>query len=209
MTADEDGEIIAKFTGGHGFGKELEREPRRVEVRTYLTDKQLSNKQRRKCETVDAMYELAKDGMFIKPVALHTAAQQDFTAEEAAEEGLRRLKAIKKLGMERAMTMLMGIHLGYIRILETILHIEIDMNQSAVIAQIVGDNAEGIVEKWVNVDFSTDELNAAFDHDLIDCYCRCARAMKLKSVNRDTITAAYKEIIADVQRVTREYAADA
>jgi hypothetical protein len=209
MTADEDGEIIAKFTGGHGFGKELEREPRRVEVPTYLTDKQLSNKQRRKCETVDAMYELAKDGMFIKPVALHTAAQQDFTAEEAAEEGLRRLKAIKKLGMERAMTMLMGIHLGYIRILETILHIEIDMNQSAVIAQIVGDNAEGIVEKWVDVDFSTDELNTAFDHDLIECYCRCARAMKLKSVNRDTITAAYKEIIADVQRVTREYAEDA
>jgi hypothetical protein len=209
MTADEDGEVIAKFTGGHGFGKELEREPRRVEVRTYLTDEQLSNKQRRKCETVDAMYELTKDGMFIKPVALHTAAQQDFTAEEAAEEGLRRLKAIKKLGMERAMTMLMGIHLGYIRILETILHIEIDMNQSAVIAQTVGDNAEGIVEKWVNVDFSTDELNAAFDHDLIDCYCRCAHAMKLKSVNRDTITAAYKEIIADVQRVTREYAADA
>ena len=209
MTADEDGEIIAKFTGGHGFGKELEREPRRVEVRTYLTDEQLSNKQRRKCEAVDAMYELTKDGMFIKRVALHTAAQQDFTAEEAAEEGLRRLKAIKKLGMERSMTMLMGIHLGYIRILQDILHIEIDMNQSAVIAQIVGDNAEEIVKKWVNVDFSTDELNAAFDHDLIDCYCRCARAMKLKSVNRDTIAAAYKEIIADIQRVTREYAADA
>lgn len=33
--------------------------------------------------------------------------------------------------------------------------------------------------------------------------------MKLKSVNRDTITAAYKEIIADTQRVTREYAEDA
>ena len=209
MTADEDGEVIAKFTGGHGFGRELEREPRRVEVRTYLTDEQLSNKQRRKCEAVDAMYELTKDGMFIKSVALHTAAQQDFTAEKAAEEGLRRLKAIKKLGMERPMTMLMGIHLGYIRILENILHIEIDMNQSAVIAQTVGDNAEEIVKKWVDVDFSTDELNAAFEHDLIDCYCRCARAMKLKHVNRDTITAAYKEIIADIQRVTREYAEDA
>lgn len=209
MSADEDGEIIAKFTGGHGFGKELEREPRRLEVRTYLTDKQLNNKQRRKCEVVDAMYELMKDGMFIKPVALHTAAQQDFTVKEAAEDGLRRLKAIKKLGMERPMTMLMGIHLGYIRILQNILHIEIDMNQSAVIAQIVGDNAEEIVKKWVDVDFSTDELNAAFEHDLIDCYCRCAREMKLKSVNRDTITTAYKDIIADTQRVTREYAVDA
>lgn len=107
------------------------------------------------------------------------------------------------------MTMIMGIHLGYIRILEDILHIEIDMNQSAVIAQIVGDNAEEIVKKWVDIDCSTDELNDDFNRDVIDCYCRCARAMKLKHVNRDTITAAYKEIIADVQRVTREYAEDA
>jgi hypothetical protein len=209
MTADEDGEIIAKFTGGHGFGKELEREPRRVEVRTYLTDKQLNNKQRRKCETVDAMYELTKDGMFIKPVALHTAAQQDFTAEEAAKDGLRRLKAIKKLGMERPMTMLMGIHLGYIRMLQDILHIEIDIHQSAVIAHIVSNNAEEIVKKWVDVDFINGELNADFERDLIDCYCRCACAMKLKHVNRDTITTAIKDIMADTQRVTREYAEDA
>lgn len=209
MTADEDGEIIAKFTGGHGFGKELEREPRRLEVRTYLTDKQLNNKQRRKCEAVDAMYELMKDGMFIKNVALNTALQQDFTADEAAEDGLRRLKAIKKLGMEKPMMMLAGIHLGYIRILQDILHIEIDIHQSAVIAHIVSNNAEEIVKKWVDVDCNTDELNADFERDLIDCYCRCAREMKLMYVNRDTITAAVKDIIADTQRVTREYAAEA
>jgi hypothetical protein len=119
------------------------------------------------------------------------------------------MKAIKKLGMERPMTMLMGIHLGYIRILQDILHIEIDMNQSAVIAHIVSDNAEGIVKKWMDVDFSTDEPNADFERDLIDCYCRCARDMKLKSVNRDTITTAIKDIMADTQRVTREYAEDA
>ena len=209
MTADKDGEIIAKFTGGHGFGKELERAPRRVEVRTYLTDKQLNNKQRRKCEAVDAMYELIKDGMSIKPVALSTAIQQDFTTEEAAEEGLRRLKAIKKLGMEQPMVMLAGIHLGYVRILEDLLHMEINMNQSAVIAHIVSDNAEEIVKKWVDVDFATDELNDDFNRDLIDCYCRCAREMKLKFVNRDTITLAYHKIIADAQRVTGEYAAEA
>ena len=208
MTADEDGEIIAKFTGGHGFGKELEREPRRLEVRTYLTDKQLNNKQRRKCEAVDAMYELMKDGMFIKRVALNTALQQDFTTEEAAKDGLRRLKAIKKLGIEQPMAMLVGIHLGFVRILQDILHIEIDVHQSAVIAHIVSNNAEEIVKKWVHVECNTDELNADFERDLIDCYCRCAREMKLKSVNRDTITAAYKDIIADTQRVTREYAAE-
>lgn len=208
MTADEDGEIIAKFTGGHGFGKELEREPRRLEVRTYLTDKQLNNKQRRKCEAVDAMYELMKDGMFIKRVALNTALQQDFTTEDAAKDGIRRLKAIKKLGIEQPMAMLVGIHLGFVRILQDILHIEIDVHQSAVIAHIVSNNAEEIVKKWVHVDCNTDELNADFERDLIDCYCRCAREMKLKSVNRDTITAAYKDIIADTQRVTREYAAE-
>lgn len=210
MSADEDGDIIAKFTGGHGFGKELEREPRRLEVRTYLTDRQLSNKQRRKCETVDAWYELMKDGMFIRPVAMNTALQQDFTAKEAAEEGLRRLKAIKKLGMERPMTILMGIHLGYIRILEEILHIEIDMNQSAAIANIVAENSAELVRKMVDVDSFTDELNAAFERDLIDCYCRCAREMKLKSVNRDTITDAYYHaVIADAQRAARDYAAEA
>lgn len=209
MTTDEDGEVIAKFAGGHGFGKELEREPRRVEVRTYLTDKQLSNKQRRKCEAVDALYELMKDGMFIKPVALNTAAQQDFTAKEAAEEGLRRLKALKKLGMEKPMMMLAGIHLGYVRTLQEILGIEIDMKQSAVISHIVGDNAEKIIEKWVDVDCNTDELNADFERDLIDCYCRCARDMELKSVNRDTITAVIHDIMTDTQRVTREYAEDA
>ena len=200
MTADEDGEIIAKFTGGHGFGKELEREPRRLEVRTYLTDKQLNNNQRRKCEAVDAMYELMKDGMFIKRVALNTALQQDFTTEVAAEDGLRRLKAIKKLGIEQPMAMLVGIHLGYVRILQDILHIEIDIHQSAVIAHIVSNNAEEIVKKWVNVDCNTDELNADFERDLIDCYCRCAREMKLKFVNRDTITAAVKDVIADSQQ---------
>ena len=199
MTADEDGEIIAKFTGGHGFGKELEREPRRLEVRTYLTDKQLNNKQRRKCETVDALYELMKDGMFIKPVALNTALQQDFTDKEAVEDGLRRLKAIKKLGMEQPMTILYGIHLGYIRILEDILHTEIDTNQSVVISQIVSANAAEIVKKWAGADFTSDETNADFDRDLIDCYCRCAREMKLKSVNRDTIKAAVKDISADAK----------
>lgn len=209
MTADEEGDIVVKFTDGHGFGKELEHEPRRLEVRTYLTDNQLSNKQRRKCEKVDAWHELTKDGMFIKSVAMNTAAQQDFTDEEAAEEGLRLLKAIKKLGMERPMKILMAAHLGYIRILQDILHIEIDMNKSAVISQIVCDNAGGIVKKWGGVDCNTEELKADFERDLIDCYCRCARAMELKSVNRDTITAAVKDIMADTQRVTSEYAADA
>lgn len=194
MTADEDGEIIVKFTGGHGFGKELEHEPRRLEVRTYLTDKQLNNKQRRKSEAVDAMYELVKGGMSISPVALNTAALQDFTTEEVVEDGLRRLEALKKLGMERPMKMLAGILLGYIQILQDILHIEINMNQSAVIAQIVGDTAKEIVEKWVDVDFTNDDLNANFELDLIDCYCRCARKMKLKHVNRDTITASFKNI---------------
>lgn len=209
MSVDEDGDIIVKFLGGHGFGKELEHEPRRLEVRTYLSDKQLNNKQRRKCEAVDALYELTKDGMSIKPVALNTAAQQDFTAEEAVEEWRKRMDAVKKLGMERPITMLMGIHLGYIRILQHILHTEMDVNESAVIAHIVGDNAVEMVNKWMDVDFTTDELNAAFDRDLIDCYCRCARKMKLKSVNRDTIMAAYKDIVADTQRVTRNHTGEA
>ena len=138
--------------------------------------------------------------------AINVLKEVDFIL---AEDTRTSSHLMRHLGIEKPMMMLAGIHLGYVRILQDILHIEIDMNQSAVIAHIVSDNAKEIIEKWVDVDCNTDELNADFERDLIDCYCRCAREMKLKNVNRDTITAAYKDIMADTQRVTREYAADA
>lgn len=195
MTADEDGDVIAKFKGGHGFGKEMTREPRKVEVRTYLTDEQLNNKQKRKCEAVDTYYELMKDGMFMKPVALNTAFHQFDTPEKAAADGLKRLEALKKLGLERQATMMMGLHLGFIRVLEETLNMEISMQQSAVIAHLVGDNSVEMVKKFAYLDFAKSQLNADFEQDLVELYAKCARQMNLKSVTRERIKECFHRIL--------------
>ena len=211
MSADKDGEVIMKFKGGHGFGKELSLTPRFIECRTYLGDEQLNNKQKRMCEPVDQMWELIRDGMFIKDVAISTAYYQDYTPEQAAEEGLKKLEAIKKLGMERPMMFLAGIHLTYVRLIEDILHIHVDMKQSAVISHIVRDNSMELLKKWGNKDGRTftEDQNTDFEADLLEVLVKCARQMKLKFVNRETMSQRLSEIRAEAMRVSEEYEKDA
>ena len=207
LTADEDGDIIVKFQGGHGFGKELCKSPQVIEVRTYLTDEQLSNKQRRKCQAVDALYEMTRDGMFMKDVNIHTACHRDWTMEEAAKEGLEKLEAAKKLGLERPMLLMGMVHVAFIRIMQDILHVEVSMQQSAVIAAAAGDKCLPLVQKWAFVDGDkmTGEEQETFRQDLIGTLAEIARELKLKSVNRDTIAARIDEIIVESRRVTDSY----
>ena len=195
----------------YGFGKELSLTPRFIECRTYLGDEQLNNKQKRMCEPVDQMWELIRDGMFIKDVAISTAYYQDYTPEQAAEEGLKKLEAIKKLGMERPMMFLAGIHLTYVRLIEDILHIQVDMKQSAVISHIVRDNSMGLLKKWGNKDGRTftEDQNKDFEADLLEVLVKCARQMKLKFVNRETMSQRLSEIRAEAMRVSEEYEKDA
>lgn len=211
LTADEEGEVVLKFKGGHGFGKEIAKRPQFIDCRTYLGDEQLNNKQKRQCEPVDQLYELTRDGMFIRDVAIHTAYHQDYTPEQAAEEGLKKLEAIKKLGMERPMMFLAGIHLTYVRLIEDILHIQVDMKQSAVISHIVRDNSMGLLKKWGNKDGRTftEEQNTEFEADLLEVLVKCARQMKLKFVNRETMSQRLSEIRAEAMRVSEEYEKDA
>lgn len=207
LTADEDGDIIVKFQGGHGFGKELSKNPQVIEVRTYLTDEQLNNSQRRKCQAVDALYEMTRDGLFMKDINVHTAYHRDWTSKEAAQEGLKKLEAAKKLGLDRPMMLMGMVHMAFIRIMEDILHIKVSMQQSAVIAATAGDKCLPLVQKWsfIDGDKMTDEQNAAFKQDLIDTLAKIARELKLKAVNRDTIAARIDEIIADSKRVAENY----
>ena len=206
LTADEDGEVVLKFKGGHGFGKEISKRPQFIDCRTYLGDEQLNNSQKRMCEPVDQLYELTRDGMFIKDVAIHTAYHQDYTPKQAAEEGLKRLKAIQKLGMEKPMGVMMSVHLTFVRLLEDILGIKVSMQQSSVIAYIVGDNSLELMKKWGERDPETMALdNDEFREELIVVLVKCARQMKLKRVNRDTITERLAEIHAESMRVCEEY----
>lgn len=204
VTTDEEGEVVLKFKGGHGFGNEFSQNPRLIECRTFLRDEELSNKQKRKCEPVDMLYELTKDGMFIKDVALNTAYHQDYTEEEATKESLKKLEAIKKLGMEKPMMMMAAIHMSYVRILEDILHLKVDMKQQAVISQIVGECGQDLVKKWVGQDATTPEKDKEFQEDLIEVMVKCAKKMKLHSVNRETITKRMNEIREEAKQKNKE-----
>lgn len=204
VTTDEEGEVVLKFKGGHGFGNEFSQNPRLIECRTFLRDEELSNKQKRKCEPVDMLYELTKDGMFIKDVALNTAYHQDYTEEEATKESLKKLEAIKKLGMEKPMMMMAAIHMSYVRILEDILHLKVDMKQQAVISHIVGECGQDLVKKWVGQEATTPEKDKEFQKDLIEVMVKCAKKMKLHSVNRETITKRMNEIREEAKQKNKE-----
>lgn len=209
--ADEDGDVIIKFKGGYGYGKEKSLNPRVIEVRTFLTNEQLSPSQKRKCENVDALDEIYSDGMWIKDVAISTAYYQDPTEEEAAQEGLKKLKALKKLGLEYSALLMAYTHAAFISLLEYILNIEIDMKQSAVISHITGDCCKNFVLKYKNFNGSTatDAQNEEFKEDFIEVMVKCAKRMKLKSVNRDTITQHINEVMKESQRVTENYLKEA
>lgn len=204
VTTDEEGEVVLKFKGGHGFGNEFSQNPRLIECRTFLRDEELSNKQKRKCEPVDMLYELTKEGMFIKDVALNTAYHQDYTEEEATKESLKKLEAIKKLGIEKPMMMMAAIHMSYVRIMEDILHLKVDMKQQAVISHIVGECGQDLVKKWVGQEATTLEKDKEFQEDLIEVMVKCAKKMKLHSVNRETITKRMNEIREEAKQKNKE-----
>ena len=204
LTTDEDGEVVLKFKGGHGFGKEIAKRPQFIDCRTFLRDEELNNKQKRMCEPVDMLYELTKDGMFIKDVALNTAFYQDYTEEEAAKEGMKKLTAIKKLGMEKHMLMMAAIHMSFVRILEDILHIKLDMKQQAVISHVVGECGKDLVAKWVGQDASSPEKDKEFQGDLIEVMVKCAKKLKLRFVNRESITKRMNEIREEAKQENKE-----
>lgn len=204
LTTDEDGEVVLKFKGGHGFGKEIAKRPQFIDCRTFLRDEELNNKQKRMCEPVDMLYELTKDGMFIKDVALNTAFYQDYTEEEAAKEGMKKLTAIKKLGMEKHMLMMAAIHMSFVRILEDILHIKLDMKQQAVISHVVGECGKDLVAKWVGQDASSPEKDNEFQDDLIEVMVKCAKKLKLRFVNRESITKRMNEIREEAKQENKE-----
>jgi hypothetical protein len=209
---DEDGEVIVKFKGGYGFGVEKSLSPHVVEIRTYLTDKQLTPKQRRKVERVDAYAELISDGMYLKEVALHSAYHTYNTPEKAAANGLKKLKAMKKLGLEKPMMLQSALHLSFVRILEDILHLKLTMPQSALICQFEMEcGIDEMVHKYIDFDgrTATEEENKQFMADAIDFFCKVAKKMKLKSVNRETITDRINEIVKDSQEKAEDYQKEA
>jgi len=197
---DEDGEVVVKFKGGYGFGVEKSQHPRVVEVRTYLTDKQLSPKQRNKVQAVDAYADIVGEGMYLPEVALGTALNDLANPGKLESESLKRMKALEKFGMDKHVDYMANITMGYVRLLEDILHIKVTEQQNILILMYATECGIGELTKEYldfNNDTATEEDNLRIMSDTIDLYCRIARKMELKSVNRETITKRMKEIMAE------------
>lgn len=191
LQADEDGDIIVKFKGGYGFGKEKSVSPHVIEVRTFLTDKQLSPSQRKKCEKIDAFADLIADGMHMKDIALRSVLNNPMTNEEAEKEMIRRFDNLKKLGCDRPMLLMSMFHLLFVRFVEDTLGISVTMEAGAVIFNETSDILAGFVRKYENYDdrTSTKEVRDAFYKDLLDAMVECARKTQLKSIDRKMVKA--------------------
>lgn len=192
---DETGEVIVKFKGGHGFGKRYTKNPQYIAIRTFLRDEELNAKQRKTCEPVDTMYELVKDGLYMNDVALSTAILQDYESEEVKRESLKRLEAMKKLGMEKPMLLTMSLAASYISIIEEILEIKTDTKQHAFVTHYVAQCSSDFVKKWVDTD--ANGRDDEFKLDMIEVFCKTAKKMGLRRVCRDTITECIDKIIDD------------
>ena len=132
--------------------------------------------------------------MYMSDVALCTVVRNLDNPEKAAEEGLKQMEAMKKLGMENHMQLMMGIHLTFVRLLDEILHRQTSMKESAAIIYI--ENQCGICELVMKYVDYTDDMKSKFMADVTNFYCKVARMMKLKHVNRETITDHIDAIMA-------------
>ena len=188
---DKDNDVIVKFKGGYGFGKEKSKSPRVVEIRTYLTDGQLSPKQKRKCEKVNAFHELISDGMYIKDIALNTALNTYNDREELTKIVTKKLDAVKKLGMYKPLLYLRFLVSCFTKMIHSILNVEIPEYQIATVNAVMIDCAKDFIVKWMNVEASkmaqTKEEYEEFKQDFIEVMVKCAEKLKLKKVNRETI----------------------
>lgn len=185
--ADEDGCVIVKFKGGYGFGVEKSKSPRVLEIRTFLTEKQLTPKQKKKCEIIDAYDEIVGNGMHIKNIALNTALLMG--REEITKESMKKWEAAKKLGIENTIMLSSIVHLSFIRILESILNIKVDEKQAILIGFIAQECSLDFANKYkdFNNQEATEKQKKTFSDDFVNVMVDIAKKLKLVSITREKI----------------------
>ena len=186
LTVDENGDAIVKFKGGHGFGKQYSDSPQFIAIRTFLRDEELNAKQRKMCEPVDTLYELTKDGSFMKDIQLNAALLQDPMSKEAIEENMKKYEAMKKFGMEKHVALFSSLGMIFTKILEDRLQLKTNYQHQVIFAHVVSWNAIDFVKKWANQDANGRE--GEFKKDMVDVFCKAAKEMKLKSFSRGIIS---------------------
>ena len=208
--ADEDGEVIMKFKGGYGFGVKRSDEPYVLEVRTYLTDEQLSPSQKRKCERIDAYAELIEDGTFIKEVSNHTAYHSTNTPEQDIEKAMHNLELAKKIGADRFIMLAGMVHVAFLKIMTDILGMklsDISTAQNVVIGNETQECFSDFLNKYEKFDGSkaTKEENDEFTKELVDCMAAAGRKLKIRSMTRDAIEKRIREVVESSKETCRKF----
>ncbi len=196
--ADADGDVIIKFLGGYGFGVVKSQSPYVMEVRTYLTDKQLSPKQKRKCEMIDAYAESIKDGAYLKEVTDNMAYLLADDPEQCMLQAKKNIKLAKKLGIENQYNMMVSALQIFIGAMMDILGIntdEISQKQIAVIGSQIHEFFVDFAKKYANFDglTATDEENNKFIDDWSNCAVRAANKLQLRSMTREAIDKHFEK----------------
>ena len=97
--------------------------------------------------------------------------------------------------MENHVTLVASLQMIFHMLLEDILHLTLNQQQVIVIAHVVATNATDFAKKWANEDATG--RDDEFKNDMIDVFCKCARQMKLKRVNRVSITENIDRMIEE------------
>lgn len=199
------------------------------QVRTYLNENgrdSLNRRQKKLVEKLNAAAVLFEDGMYNPDVALDTAlaaslvGNQDvlvtlrdkissetlqqicsnpITKTEYQQAMIKRMKAIKTLGMEREMQFSMMLTMGYVGTLEKMLHLKLNEPQLAIVASYVSMESDDMVRKYARRDMSkaTAAEQQEFMDDFIKMSARVSRRMKLRSMTEDCIRQFVGDILAD------------
>lgn len=223
MQADDDGELVVRFTGGYGFGKWWEQDGIRVfQVRTYLNEKgrdSLNKRQRQLVEKLNAYAVLFEGGMYDPDVVRDTALSASIarnpdvlehvsdklspetlqqirgnaaTQEEYLQSTVRRLEAIKTLGLDREVCFSAMLAMSFAGLMERMLNMELNEPQRAIVASQVGMESANMVSKYARRDMSaaTAEEQREFMDDFCRMAARTARRMKLRSMTEERIREA-------------------
>lgn len=187
ISINTDGQVTLRFRGGYGFGRVNNQNPLVIEVRTFLTDKQLSNKQKERCKQVDAFYELNYEGMTNDDIAINALLNDEYTDEQLVADSSRRREALEKLGLGHYASFYELIVRSYVYVLYEILHVELNVKQMSYCSYVISEHSQPFFKKYLNADFTTKEQNDEFMEDMITLFVKCARSMQLKNVNRASI----------------------
>lgn len=190
MQIDEEGDTIIKFIGGYGYGVKKSDEPMVVEIRTFLTDKQLSPSQKRKCEKVDAYAKMVEGGAFIKEAAAGMIFNDELNDEEISKMYEEKVKALKTLGLEKLSKLHSGLLFGFMRIFYEMLGKEaavLDPKVAMATSLPVGDIFMELAVKYQHTDFREwgEEENRAFSEEYAECMAKAARKLGMKRVTTD------------------------